>query len=483
MLASSVALLVACASFFAYDLITFRESMVRHLSLQAETIGSHSNAALIFNDAPAAELTLFALKSFPHILSVEIYTADGQPFAGFRRDASQPPPLPRTPQGARDVYWFGRNELGLVHPIIFDGAHTGTVYIRSDLRELTARLIRYAIIVLVVLMSSLLAALLVSRTSQRAISTPIMNLAELAQKVSRRENYAMRARPDDRGDEVSVLMHSFNDMLVQIQQRDGGLRDARDKLENRVRERTAELQSAEASLRSLSGKLMQLQDEERRRLARELHDSSGQVLVALAMNLTVIQAEAANLSTAAVKSVEDSQRMVRQITSELRTISHLLHPPLLDEAGLETALKLYVQGFSERSGIRTHLTLSPDLGRLSCEVETALFRIIQECLTNIHRHSGSSEASVSLTRDATEVRLRVSDYGKGMPAKNDTRPGVGIGGMRERIAQLGGQFEISSGVTGTTINAVLPVPPAALHAEPVGLGDSSAPDVNQNLVS
>lgn len=260
MLTSSVALLVACASFFTYDLLTFRETMVRNLSAQAEIVGSNSNVALIFNDAAAADGTLSALKSFPHILSVEIYTTDGRPFAGFRHDGSQPP-LPRTPQGARDVYWFGQNELGLLHPIIFDGAHTGTVFIRSDLSELNARLIRYAIIVLVVLMSALLAALLISRTSQRAISRPIMNLAELAQKVSRRKNYAMRARPDDRGDEVSVLMHSFNDMLVQIQQRDSALREARDKLETRVRERTAELQSAEESLRALSGKLLQLQDE------------------------------------------------------------------------------------------------------------------------------------------------------------------------------------------------------------------------------
>jgi signal transduction histidine kinase len=157
---------------------------------------------------------------------------------------------------------------------------------------------------------------------------------------------------------------------------------------------------------------LQLQDDERRHIARELHDSAGQLLVALGMNLASIQREAKQLSAKAREACRAGMGLVKELSGELRTISHLLHPPLLDEAGLASAVQLYVEGFAERSKIAVELELSPELGRLSPETETAVFRIVQECLTNIHRHSGSSRASICIVRDPRDVRVEVRDQGK-----------------------------------------------------------------------
>ena len=239
------------------------------------------------------------------------------------------------------------------------------------------------------------------------------------------------------------------------------LKKAHEELELRVRERTADLVAAEESLRALSARLLQAQDEERRRLARELHDSAGQLLAALNMNLVPIQEQAAKLGPRFERSVDESIHLVEQLSQELRTISHLLHPPMLDEAGLEFALQWYVEGFAERSKIDVEFDMAPDLGRLPRELETAIFRIVQECLTNIHRHSGSPVASIRLTRDGHEVALEVRDHGKGMvgrPGRTaSAKAGVGIQGMRERVRQLGGRLKIESGSQGTAVLATMPV--------------------------
>ncbi len=220
---------------------------------------------------------------------------------------------------------------------------------------------------------------------------------------------------------------------------------------------------AEENLRTMSGRLLQMQDEERRRIARELHDSAGQMLVALDMNLATIQRDGTNLSPGAAHACAESLQLVQQMSKELRTISHLLHPPLLDEAGLPSAIRCYVEGFADRSKIPVRLEIPENLGRLSPELETTIFRVVQEGLTNIHRHSGSSTAAIRISQAPEEIRLEISDRGKGIPAgvqlglAGAGRSGVGIQGMRERLRQLGGHLEIQSRRTGTTILAVLPL--------------------------
>ncbi len=232
-------------------------------------------------------------------------------------------------------------------------------------------------------------------------------------------------------------------------------------LEIRVSERTAELRIANEGLRELSGRLMQLQDEERRRIARELHDSVGQLLAAISMNMSVVEPELTKLSPAAEKAFSENRSFVQQIIQGIRTISHLLHPPLLDESGLPSALRWYVEEFAQRSGIDVSLEFSPDFRRFAPEVETAVFRIVQEGLGNIHRHSQSPTAAIRVTAAPNCLSLEIRDAGRGIPAeklqqiKSGIRTGVGLRGMRERVTQMGGQLEIQANGTGTTILATL----------------------------
>lgn len=244
-------------------------------------------------------------------------------------------------------------------------------------------------------------------------------------------------------------------------------KELRDKLEARVKARTRQLEEKNAELlkqsdvvRQLSARLLQMQDEERRRIARELHDSIGQMLTAVTMNLSIVGADT-GLSPKAARALADNTALVDEIIKEVRTISYLLHPPLLDEVGLESALRWYIDGFAERSKIKVNLELPPDMGRLSQELEISIFRIVQEGLTNIHRHSGSVTATVRVVRDTDKLRLEIADAGKGMPSQKPLKPGgrtgVGIRGIRERLAQLGGTLEVKSDSKGTALVAILPV--------------------------
>jgi PAS domain S-box-containing protein len=239
------------------------------------------------------------------------------------------------------------------------------------------------------------------------------------------------------------------------------LSEVRDNLEKRVQERTAELAAATESLRDLSAHLMRVQDDERKRLARELHDSVGQILAALGMNIAVVQSQAHKLDPVAARAASENAQLVQQVSSEIRTMSYLLHPPLLEIAGLVSALRWYVDGFSERSGIKIDLELPSSLDRLSSEAELTIFRMVQESLTNIHRHSGSATAAIRIHQAGNHLMIQVRDSGKGIPLEKQLeltgsgRGGVGIRGMRERLRQVGGTFEIQSDGTGTTVTATL----------------------------
>jgi PAS domain S-box-containing protein len=217
---------------------------------------------------------------------------------------------------------------------------------------------------------------------------------------------------------------------------------------------TTEKENAE-----LASRIQRLQDEERRNMARELHDSVGQLLAAITMSLASARSEASKSNNSVAAMLDDSSVMVAQVSKEIRTISHLLHPPLLDVAGLCSAIRWYVDGFSERSHIKVDLDLTADLGRLSTDAEIAIFRVVQECLTNVYRHSGSGWCSLKLERQPDMLLLEIRDSGCGMPRPSKgVRPsGVGLRGMEERLRQLGGSLTIDSDADGTTIVAMLPV--------------------------
>jgi signal transduction histidine kinase len=216
-------------------------------------------------------------------------------------------------------------------------------------------------------------------------------------------------------------------------------------------------------LRHLSARVISLQDEERRRIARELHDSAGQYLAAIEMNLSGLN-QNPNLDESVARQISDSLDMANRCTSEVRTISYLLHPPLLDEMGLVSALAWFVEGFAERSGIKVQLDAPKDLGRLPRETETVLFRVVQQSLANIHRHSGSHVAKIRMEADAESVHVEICDEGRGIEPDvlkgfdaGRKLIGVGIAGMRERVRVMGGRFSIRSTGEGTTIDVSLPL--------------------------
>jgi signal transduction histidine kinase len=275
------------------------------------------------------------------------------------------------------------------------------------------------------------------------------------------------------------LNESIDALITEARERkraEDELRQAHDQLEQRVEERTAELSQAlarlesevrvretkEAQLRHLSLRLMTLQDEERRRIARELHDSAGQTLAAMKMSIALIRQIETTPTLA--RLVDDLNALTDEALQEVRTTSYLLHPPLLDEVGVASAARWFVEGFARRSGIRVHCDVPENMERLSREFELVLFRVLQESLTNVHRHSGASAATVRLVLASDHLALEVGDNGKGIPEERLQRfnssassAGVGITGMRERVRELGGQLEIHSAKTGTTIRVALPV--------------------------
>jgi signal transduction histidine kinase len=261
--------------------------------------------------------------------------------------------------------------------------------------------------------------------------------------------YPIRNSP---GEVEGIMVHAV-DVTEQVL--------ARTQLETRVKERTLDLEKAHERLRTSDRNLIRVQEQEQRRLALEVHDSSGQFLVALKWKLGVLQQEIGKGRLDVIKVAKECTSLVDDLWRELRTISYLLHPPLLEVAGLVSALRLYVDGLAGRSGLHIDLDIDANLQRLPHESEMAVFRIVQESLTNIHRHAKTETASVRISQTDDGIRVRVHDRGQGISgfiSLNDSsfKPGVGIQGMRERILHLNGTFDIESSHGGTTVIAVVP---------------------------
>jgi len=247
----------------------------------------------------------------------------------------------------------------------------------------------------------------------------------------------------------------------ELRESEARYRELADALDTQVQFRTQELERRNSELRELSGLLLEAQDAERRRIARELHDSAGQTLTALDLQLARI-GEEAKKNPALVEDVRNAEELVQHLARELRTTSYLLHPPLLDETGISSALSWYVQGLAERGGLEIDLQLPENFGRLPSEMELVIFRLVQECLTNIHRHSGSKTAVIRVEREENAIRVEVEDQGKGMSperlaAIQSQGTGVGIRGMRERVRHLHGDLVIESNGAGTKVYVTLPL--------------------------
>jgi PAS domain S-box-containing protein len=271
-----------------------------------------------------------------------------------------------------------------------------------------------------------------------------------------------------------IFLHPTGVDITDLKCAEENYRKLAESLDVEVRARTEEVIRQSELLREFSQRLLQTQDAERRHIARELHDSAGQTLAVLSMDIASLVQKAGRDAPELQAAVERIENTARQLQNEIRTTSYLLHPPLLDEAGLSSALGWYVQGLTERNALEIDLTVAQDFRRLPRDMELVIFRLVQESLTNIHRHSGSKTAAIRLSRNAREIRLEIRDRGRGISTERlaDIRSGasgVGTRGMRERVRQFEGKIEFESNASGTKIVVTFPLP----KSEPCRTGTES----------
>jgi PAS domain S-box-containing protein len=298
---------------------------------------------------------------------------------------------------------------------------------------------------------------------------------EIAAKEGRLEDEGWRLRKDGSRFWASVIITAIRNDTGQLIGFGKVTRDFTEKIKanEALRKEIVEkseaqrkLYESEKSLRQLSIRLLQTQDEERRRIGRDLHDSVGQYLVGLKMKVDYIKSSRERGQRDDASQLNECSQLVEDAIKEVRTISYLLYPPMLEELGLKSAIPWYLDGFTKRSGIKTTFEVCPDFDRIPGDLELALFRVLQESLTNVHRHSGSSTATVQLQTENRSVVLKIIDEGNGTQPKNWEQQGqgwngvlgVGLRGMNERVRQLGGTLELSSVHGGTTVTATLPIP-------------------------
>jgi len=302
---------------------------------------------------------------------------------------------------------------------------------------------------------------------------------EIAAKEGRAEDEGWRLRKDGSRFWANVIITAIRNEAGRLIGFGKVTRDYTEKikinevLKREIVERTAaekKVQESERSLRQLSLRLLQTQDDERRRIGRDLHDSVGQYLVGLKMKVDSLKSARERGQRDDDSQLIECSQLVEEAIKEVRTISYLLYPPMLEELGLKSAIPWYLEGFTKRSGIKTTFEVSPTFDRIPGDLELALFRVLQESLTNVHRHSGSPTATVRLLAENRCVLLQIIDEGNGTQAKNGEEraldwmgaPGVGLRGMNERVRQLGGSLELSSVQGATTVTATIPIPEADL---------------------
>jgi signal transduction histidine kinase/DNA-binding response OmpR family regulator len=493
MLVSSAALLLACTAFIAYDRVTFRETKVRNLSTQAQIIGSNSVSALLFNDPQSAENTLSALKAARSILSAGVYTPDGRLFASYSRDpGGRIPALPSIPSGQTEIHWLQKEEIVLVRSIVFQGKPTGTVYIRSDVDELNQRLERYAVIAAIVLSGCLMAALLVSSIFRKALADPIVHLAEVARAVSRDKNYSVRATPTRSPGELAILMDAFNEMLVQIQQNEEALRKAHDELEQRVQERTAELEAAKKEVEEFSHSILRAKEEVERGskfkdqfLSTMSHELRTPLNAVLGFSDLLADERYGPLN-------ERQQRYIAHIHTGgkhlLSLISDILDLSKIEAGRMELAIESLrvattlgevisvMQPLAEKKSQTLTKVADPNL---SVRADATRFRqVLLNLVGNaikFTQNGGRIELSARLDKD--RVRVEVRDNGPGIPPEEQQRifeafyrlretgkktEGTGLGlAITHRLVELhGGELSLESQVgQGSCFYFSLPMAP------------------------
>jgi len=500
MLVSGAALLLACTTFIAYDMVTFRANMFRNLSTQAQIIGANTASALLFNDPQSAENTLSALKASPEIVSASIYTPDGKLFATYSRDQNQQvQSLPEIPQGQAEIHWQKNNEIVLVRSIVFQGKPTAIVYIRSGVEELNQRLERYAGIAAIVLLASMLAALLISSVFRRAVADPIVRLAEIAKIVSRDRNYSLRASPTRGGSgELTVLIDAFNEMLEQTQKSEGALRQAHDQLEQRVKERTAELEAAKKEVEEFSESVVRAKEEIERGskfkdqfLSTMSHELRTPLNAVLGFSDLLTEERYGPLN-------ERQQRYVAHIHTGGKHLLTLIND-ILDLSKIEAGrLQLAIENVSLKTSFaevldtmrpladkKSHSLVSNTAAELSVLADsTRLKQVLMNLIGNAVKFTpegGRIELAARKTGDV--VRLEVRDTGAGIPPEEQERifeafyrlrqtgkviEGTGLGlAITQRLVELqGGKLGLESELgKGSCFFFTLPAVPSVEERE------------------
>ncbi len=434
MLASTLALVVACTAFLAYDVFLFREGLLRNLNVQAQIIGSNSVSALTFNDPKSAQSTLSALSLSSNIISAGISTPDGQRFAHYSRTGgAELVQVPALAAGNDEAHWFGLNEVVVVHTIVFQGANVGTVYIQSDLNRFYARVWQYVLILALILFASLFAARFISAYFGKAVAQPIAALSETAQTVSRQKNYSIRVMDSGAGGEVSVLIRAFNEMLEQIQRRDDELQGARVGLEKRVEERTRQLVAANRELEAFSYSVS--------------HDLRNPLETISGFSYLLLQEYGDKLGPAGkanLQEVNDATKRMAQLIDDLLALAHAsstaMHREKVDLTQMTKSIKSELQRRQPERDVSFVISEC-----VSAEGDSSLLRVVMENLLNnawkytSGREKGRIEFGCKQESGTTVYYVR--DNGAGFDPENIDRlfkpfqrlhsksefPGTGVG--------------------------------------------------------
>jgi signal transduction histidine kinase/CheY-like chemotaxis protein len=499
LLVSGAALLLACTAFIGYDLITYRNATVRSLSTQARIIGLNTVSALLFDDPHTGEETLSALREYPGILSAIIYRNDGQVFASWSpvvRDAELQ--RPAFPAGATETHWIANGQIALVRPILVDGKPIGYVYLRSGVQELQQRFTLYVGIAAVVLLISLLAALIFSSIFRRAVAAPIVSLAETAQMVSRKKDYSIRVGQRGGHNELTTLVNSFNEMLCQIEQREDALQHARDDLERRVQERTAELVTAKKELEEYSSSVLRAK-EEVERTSKFKDQFLSTMSHELRTPLNAVLGFSEMLSAERYGPLNDRQhRYVTHIHTGGKHLLRLIND-ILDiskiEAGrlqltietvpVDTTFAEVVDALQPLIDKRSQTLIQDSASQMSVLADSVRFRqILMNLLGNAIKFTpDAGRIELKARQEGTAIRIEVRDSGPGIPLEEQGRifeafhrlrhadkaaegTGLGLAITRSLVELHGGKLGLESEPgSGSCFYFTLPAAAAVAKAE------------------
>lgn len=471
-----IAQLLMCGAIALYEVMAVRRAGVADAGTTARVLSERLTPTLNYYDKEAAHDVLLSLRGNPEVASAAVFSADGKLFAQYMRNdvaanGTVPDQLVRL---GSDQNIFHGGTLEVYRPIFVSGELLGVVYLRSNLWRYHAQIRKFGIAILGVTCGTSIVVLFVAIWLQRFITRPILGLTHLAQTVAANDDYSIRAmRQGD--DEIGLLAEAFNKALQQVERRDGALRSANEALQSELSERKrleaerdrllvreqalrAEAEAARDQLRSLSRRVVEAQESERRYLAHELHDEIGQSLTALSCRIDMCAGQPAH---EVQKSLHNMQKIIQEMIGLTRRLSLDLRPSILDHFGLLATFRWYFERFTEQTRVQVGFAhRGIEERRFSPEIEIAVYRTMQEALTNVARHARVDSVSVRLMVDESALRLEIEDKGGGFHGVRANTPAKtgGLVGMTERIEWVGGTVRIdSSPGAGTRIVAEVPL--------------------------